>query len=217
MEANSTPTAPAPTIASDFGTAERFRISTLVRMRSASGSRPGNMRASDPVGDDHVARFKGPHAIVGLDLDLARPGQFAIALDPVHLVLLHQELDALGVLGNDLILALDELGKVQARVVAQDSLLLPVRELLPEGGGVQQGLGGDAADVQAGAAELGVLLDQGGLEAVLPGPHRGGIAARPAANDDKVVAHRPHVSIGPGFVSAAGPRAGSSAAARQKA
>ena len=49
MEANSTPTAPAPIMASDFGTAVRFRISILVRMRAASGFRPGSMRASEPV------------------------------------------------------------------------------------------------------------------------------------------------------------------------
>ena len=49
MDANSTPTAPAPIIARLFGTAVRFRISILVRMNSASGSRPGSMRASDPV------------------------------------------------------------------------------------------------------------------------------------------------------------------------
>ena len=47
IEANSTPTAPAPMIARLLGTAFRFRISMLVRMNSASGSRPGSMRASD--------------------------------------------------------------------------------------------------------------------------------------------------------------------------
>ena len=49
MEANSTPTAPAPMIISDFGTACRFRISMFVRIESASGCSPGSMRASEPV------------------------------------------------------------------------------------------------------------------------------------------------------------------------
>ena len=49
IEANSTPTAPAPMIPRVFGTVVRFRISMLVRMNCGSGSRPGSMRASDPV------------------------------------------------------------------------------------------------------------------------------------------------------------------------
>ncbi len=49
MDANSTPTAPAPMMIMVFGTAVRFRISILVRIRSASGCRPGSMRASEPV------------------------------------------------------------------------------------------------------------------------------------------------------------------------
>ena len=49
MDANSTPTAPAPIIASDFGTVVRFKISTLVRIKSGSGCNPGTMRAVDPV------------------------------------------------------------------------------------------------------------------------------------------------------------------------
>ncbi len=53
-------------------------------------------------------------------------------------------------------------------------------------GGVQQGLGGDAAAVQAGAAEE-VLLDEGHAQAELGGAQRAGVAAAPAAEDDDVV------------------------------
>ena len=49
IEANSTPTAPAPMIPIVFGIVVRFRISTFVRMNCGSGSSPGSMRASDPV------------------------------------------------------------------------------------------------------------------------------------------------------------------------
>ena len=53
-------------------------------------------------------------------------------------------------------------------------------------GRVQQGLGGDAAAVQAGAAEL-VLLDQGDRLAQLGGAQRAGVTAAAAAQDDDVV------------------------------
>ncbi len=53
--------------------------------------------------------------------------------------------------------------------------------------GVQQGLGGHAADVQAGAAQRGALLDQGGLEAQLAGADGGVVAARPAPDDHHVI------------------------------
>ena len=48
-------------------------------------------------------------------------------------------------------------------------------------GRVQQGLGGDAADVQADPAELWPLLDQADFEAQVGCPEGGGVAARSAA------------------------------------
>ena len=54
---------------------------------------------------------------------------------------------------------------------------------------VQQRLGRNAADVQAGAAELGVFLDDRGLQAVLAGANGRGVAAGTAPDDDQVVCH----------------------------
>ncbi len=48
--------------------------------------------------------------------------------------------------------------------------------------GVQQGLGGDAAAVQAGAAEL-VLLDQGDVQAQLSPAQGRGVTAATTAED----------------------------------
>src|SRR6185312_6117025 len=53
-------------------------------------------------------------------------------------------------------------------------------------GGMQQRLGGDAADVQAGAAEAAALVDAGGGEAQLSGPDGGVVAAGAAADHDHV-------------------------------
>ena len=58
--------------------------------------------------------------------------------------------------------------------------------LVVELGGMQQRLGGDAADVEAGAAEGGALLDHGHLQAELRRPDGAHIAAGAGADDDQI-------------------------------
>ncbi|MNC87299.1 hypothetical protein D3C83_30150 [compost metagenome] len=59
--------------------------------------------------------------------------------------------------------------------------------------GLQQSLGGDAADVGAGAAERRLapvrlpVVDAGGLQSQLRRANRGDVAARPAADHHHVV------------------------------
>ena len=67
--------------------------------------------------------------------------------------------------------------------------------LLEQLGGVEQGLGRDAADVEAGAAQRLAALDAGGLQPELRGPDRGDIAARPGADHDHVEVSVCHVSL----------------------
>ena len=62
-------------------------------------------------------------------------------------------------------------------------VLALVLDVLHQFSGVQQALGGDAAHVQAGAAQI-LLFDQGDLGAQLRGPDGGHIAAGAAADDD---------------------------------
>jgi hypothetical protein len=54
---------------------------------------------------------------------------------------------------------------------------------------MQQRLGRNAAHMQAGAAQLGVFFDDGGLQAVLAGAHRCRVAAGAATNHNQVVCH----------------------------
>src|SRR4029077_4514816 len=61
-----------------------------------------------------------------------------------------------------------------------------LRRFLEALAGVQQRLGGDAADVQTGAAEGAAGIDARGLEPQLAQPDRRVVAARPAANDDGI-------------------------------
>jgi hypothetical protein len=55
-------------------------------------------------------------------------------------------------------------------------------------GGVEEGLGGDAADAEAGAAEAVFFVDAGGFEAELGGADGGDVSAGASADDDEVVA-----------------------------
>jgi hypothetical protein len=64
-----------------------------------------------------------------------------------------------------------------------------VHEALPDVGGLQQGLGGDAAHQQAGAAQLGLLLDQGCFQSVLAGADGCGVAAGTTPDHNEVVGH----------------------------
>jgi hypothetical protein len=67
---------------------------------------------------------------------------------------------------------------------------------------VQQRLRWNAADVEAGAAEGLVLLDQRRLESKLRGPDRADIAARAGADDNEIVDRVCHlIVLGDAFAS----------------
>ena len=69
----------------------------------------------------------------------------------------------------------------QAEGLTLPHLLIPL-------GGMDEGFGGDAPPVEAGAAH-GVPLHQGGAQPQLGGPDGGGVAAGAAPDDDEVPAH----------------------------
>ena len=82
-------------------------------------------------------------------------GQAAVALDARDLVLFDQEVETLGVLDNDAVFALLDGAPVEGwSADAIDAELRGVQHVVPYIGVEQQRLGGDAADVQAGSAQL---------------------------------------------------------------
>ena len=146
-------------------------------------------------GDDDL--LGGDHFVADLDLPTARRlrDESAVAVEQGDLVLLEQALDAPGELIDDAALARDHLGDVDLRRADVDALgLEAVAGFFEQVRGVQQRLGRDAADVEAGAAQtrlaLGVGIGVGfaarGLEAELRGADRGHVAAGPAADDEDV-------------------------------
>src|SRR5262249_43762725 len=109
--------------------------------------------------------------------------------DHRDLVLLHDEGDAGSEAVHRIRLLLQHRVEIELEAVDHDAEAGEIlRRGLVEFGGMQQRFGGDAADIEAGAAELVALLDQGGLEAELGAARGAVVAARPRADDDDVVA-----------------------------
>ena len=73
--------------------------------------------------------------------------------------------------------------------VKKSAFVAWVHEVLPKVGRMEQRLGRDTSNVQAGATELGIFFDNRGLQAVLTGADRGGVAARAAPNHNQVISH----------------------------
>ena len=85
--------------------------------------------------------------------------------DVVDLVFLEQELDALGQALHDLVLVGQHRRQVELDAADLDPVLAEaVADLLEQMEECEQRLGGDAADIEAGAAESAALLDAGDLQ-----------------------------------------------------
>ena len=142
-------------------------------------------------GDEDVLGFQDLFlgALLGaLHRHLAGGRDGAFAGDIVDLVLLHQELDALGQLLDHRILAPHHGLEVDRESLDLDAVVAEfLRRHMVVVGRLQQGLGRDAPDVQAGAAQGAAFLDDGRLEAQLRRPDGGDVAARAAADDDQVI------------------------------
>ncbi len=193
IEANSQPTAPAPRTATTLGHAVEVEDVVGVDDALAVGLDDRELARHRADGEDDVLGGVGLLlAVRALDFDLARPGEPPAAADPVDLVLLEQELDALGVGVDDVLLALLDAHHVEGGRGDVDAEVVGLADLVEHRRRLQQRLGRDAAALQARAAELGVLLDHRHLEPELTGADAGDVAAGAAADDDHVViGHRP--------------------------
>ena len=113
---------------------------------------------------DVLALDGGLTAVVELDVDGVLIGERAGALDVLDAVLLEEELDTLGEAADGLVLGLHELGEVELDIADLDTAVFRVVEnLVVKMRVVEERLGGNATDVQAGTAEGAALLDAGDL------------------------------------------------------
>ncbi len=151
---------------------------TLSQIRSLSTGTPGSCARGGAGGDDRRAspppsrprRCPTPRCD-SVPRAPPCPTKRAVALQPGDLVLLEQHLDAAGQLVDDLVLARLHLRHVHLRAGHRDAVHGElVRHALVILRGLQQRLGGNAADVEAGAAErvfalvVLPLVDAGGRE-----------------------------------------------------
>ena len=145
----------------------------------------GMSRQSEPVASTMFFACTSPVTLPSgpLSAILFALGEDAEALEHRHLVLAQQALDAGRELVDHLVLARHDDGQVELRLPGHDAERLRVRELVEQVGRVQQRLGRDAAAMEAGSAQERILLDDGGLEAELPGADRGDIAAGAGAQN----------------------------------
>ena len=133
-------------------------------------------------GDDDVLRLDH----LAADADLAGARDLARSAEHRDLVLLQQEVDALGVAVDGFLLEAHHLREVDAGLGLDAHLREGVLRFGIKLRGVQQRLGGNAADVEAGAAMAGALLDHCHLEAQLGRADGADIAAGAGADDGDV-------------------------------
>ncbi len=120
-----------------------------------------------------------------LHRELAGGIDHSLAPDHGDLVLLHQEADAVIHALGDAARALHHGLGIVGDVVGRQPVVLGMLHVMVDFRGAQQRLGGNAAPVQADAAEM-LLLDDRGLEAELGRANGRDIATGPRADDDDV-------------------------------
>ena len=187
IEANSAPMMPPPRITSRRGTS--VCASRPVESTQRSDSRPGigGRIGNEPGRDDRRLEVD---VLAALDRDRVRARELAVALDPLDAVGLEEPGDAARHLLDDAGLPLVGGGEIELRRLDRDAELRErVVRLVEEVRGLHPGLGRDAPDAQAGAAELGLLLDARDLRAQLGGADRCGVAAGATAQNCDIDIH----------------------------
>src|SRR6266851_362885 len=149
MDANSTPTAPAPTTIKVFGISGSWRIERFVRIVLWSGSMPGSDFASDPL---TIRIF-----------------------------------DAFRMLLDDFVFSREDVGPVDFQPADFETQLGAILELIVNLGVMQQHLGGNAANVQAGPAQVGILFHNNDFQAKLARADRRHVPARTASDNRHIV------------------------------
>ena len=110
-------------------------------------------------------------------------------MEVVDLVLLQEERDAVDIALHALILEGEHGGEIELRLDLDAHGGEAVAGFGVGLARMQQRLGGDAADIEAGAAMRGALLHHGHLHAELRRADGADITAGPGADDDQVITH----------------------------
>ena len=130
-------------------------------------------------------RAFGRLRLTRLDDDLARRVDHRFAPNDRDLVLAHEKADAVIEPLRHHARTFDDGGGIVSDVLRGEAVVLRVLHVMIDLGRTQQRLGGNAAPVEANAAEI-IPFDDRGLEPELRRADRGDIAAGSRADDDDV-------------------------------
>ena len=187
IDANSQPMIPPPSTTSRLGTSVCASRPVESTQRGESSPSIGGRSGNEPVAT--IACWNvtsSPPSTAIVFASLKRP----VPLTHSTPFVLKRLATPDGHLLDDAVLPLVRRGEVERRLTDLDAELGEgLLGLLDREGGLHPGLGRDAADAQAGAAELGLLLDADRLGAQLGRADRCGVAARAASEDGDVTFH----------------------------
>src|ERR1700681_1655133 len=127
----------------------------------------------------------GLAAVLDADAPRARPP--APSLHRFNLVFAEQELDAFRVFVDDLFLARQRRRPVQRELLHVNAEFLGILERVVYFGVVQQDFRGDAADVQACAAQVAIFFNNYSFQPPLRGPNRSVISPRTTTDDGEII------------------------------
>ena len=120
--------------------------------------------------------------------DFARPVDMAPSLDPVDLVFAKEELDAFGQTGHALVFLFHHLSQIKRGFDLNPQVgEFRAHRRVVKFGGVQQGFGWHAADVQAGAAQRGASFYARGFQTQLARADRCVVATGATAKYHNVI------------------------------
>ena len=127
-----------------------------------------------------------PRAVRHCDAEVMRIEEAAAALHDRDLARLRHAGEAAGQLADDLVLMAAQQFERDLRLVVGDAVGAKRRRLVHDRGGMQQRLRGNAADVEADAAESRAALDEHDFLAEVGGAEGGRIAAGTGAEDENL-------------------------------
>ena len=140
-----------------------------------------------------VGRTGGDEDVLGLIdhaaaavLHLSGGEDLGLSQDDIHLVLLQQEADTTHQLLNNAVLPGDHGGIIHAVQLGLDAVLPGSAHRVGHLRALKEGLGGDAADVQAGAAQV-LPLHHSRPHSQLGGPDGGHITGGAAADHNEII------------------------------
>ncbi len=190
IEANSQPMAPPPITTTEPGSLSSSSTSSEVSTYLPSISKPGIVRGTEPVGDQHVLAGDPLDGTVGAghldDLAFEQP---AAAVEGHDLAPGEQTLQSLEQLLDHLALAVEADRELDRRLAGVDPELLGLRHRPVDRRRLEELLCGHAAAVQAGPPHL-VHLDEAYRQPGGAGVQGGRVATRAAADDHEIELRR---------------------------